>query len=85
VKWTQMVEAARGRHGVTSEDSDTERVVSVPTRHGPPKYRCLSQNYTNPHKENSKFERTKIFEGNYFLTCRSHKSNAKMWLVVYKP
>jgi len=33
MKWTQMVEAARGRHGVTSEGSDTERVVFVPKRH----------------------------------------------------
>jgi len=28
-----MVEAARGRHGVTSEDSDTERVVFGPKHH----------------------------------------------------
>jgi hypothetical protein len=33
IKWTEMAEAVRGRHGVTSEDSDTERVVLVPKRH----------------------------------------------------
>jgi hypothetical protein len=53
MKWTQMVEAARGRHGVTSEDSDTERVVFVPKRHGPPKCRCVS---TKPH--GSTFQKT---------------------------
>lgn len=33
MKRTPMVEAARGKQGVTSEDSDTERVVFVPKRH----------------------------------------------------
>ena len=47
MKWTRIVEGARGRHDVTSEDNDTERVVfdlnaALERQQVPPKFRRLS-------------------------------------------